>query len=276
MKKHTEGYVMIYVLVVMVLLALVATGVLSVSLNNYKAQQAVGQQMQELYTAEGIAEQVTATLKNQSFSAFYSDEIEPEPVGDAFVVDYGPLLLSCIDAAALEYANRVDKTILGIDVTGRSLVPVEEWTHSVARFYISGEDDDPLSFYERDLLGELIVCSYLPLGVDSDPADRTFVDNLISARASAIYSDLTFEADADPSDNCISYKAAIPYYAEVKGGASDICVKYLVSYLITAMVTNEDTIEEEGKTVIQYTLTYGISDVDVQYVSYEIKSGVAS
>ena len=66
MKKNNEGYVMIYVLVVMVLLALVATGVLGVSLNNYKAQQAVGQQMQELYTAEGAAEQAVAEIGVQS------------------------------------------------------------------------------------------------------------------------------------------------------------------------------------------------------------------
>lgn len=66
MKKHTEGYVMIYVLVVMVLLALVATGVLSVSLNNLKAQKAAGDRMQELYTAEGVAEQIFSELKGCS------------------------------------------------------------------------------------------------------------------------------------------------------------------------------------------------------------------
>lgn len=62
MKKHNEGYVLIYVLVVMVVMGLVATGVLTVSLNNYRSQQAAGQRMQELYEAEGLAEQLVAEL----------------------------------------------------------------------------------------------------------------------------------------------------------------------------------------------------------------------
>ena len=66
MKKHSEGYVMIYVLVVMVLLALVATGVLSVSLNNLKAQKAAGDRMQELYETEGVVERITAELDGNS------------------------------------------------------------------------------------------------------------------------------------------------------------------------------------------------------------------
>ncbi len=114
MKKHTEGYVMIYVLVVMVLLALVATGVLSVSLNNYKAQQAVGQQMQELYTAEGIAEQAVAELGEQSGELVLAETIDgvsvPKPIETTALSPENVLAINknTIIAAAEKFTEKIE------------------------------------------------------------------------------------------------------------------------------------------------------------------------
>lgn len=83
MRKHNEGYVLIYVLVVMVVMGLVATGVLTVSLNNYRAQQAAGQRMQELYEAEGIAEQLVAELRACSSGATVLTPAEIDSIRDS-------------------------------------------------------------------------------------------------------------------------------------------------------------------------------------------------
>lgn len=63
MKKHSEGYVLVYVLIVVVILSLLALGVCSIALRNLQSQQASVEQMQERYEAEGSMERFVAKLQ---------------------------------------------------------------------------------------------------------------------------------------------------------------------------------------------------------------------
>ena len=47
MKKKSDGYVLVYVLIVIVVLSLLALGVCSITLRNLQTQQASVEQMQE-------------------------------------------------------------------------------------------------------------------------------------------------------------------------------------------------------------------------------------
>ena len=119
MKKHNEGYVMIYVLVVMVLLALVATGVLGVSLNNYKAQQAAGQQMQELYTAEGAAEQAFVELGEQSGDLIFDAPMDVTDLNDANY--YELVKVTAIEAVVKLVEERIEILPTQPDLAGKNI-----------------------------------------------------------------------------------------------------------------------------------------------------------
>lgn len=63
MKKNSGGYVLIYILIVIVLLSLLALGVCSIALRNLQTQQASVEQMQERYEVEGNIERFVAKLQ---------------------------------------------------------------------------------------------------------------------------------------------------------------------------------------------------------------------
>ena len=63
MRKNEDGYVLLYVLVVLVLLSLTAAAVCSIALHNLQAQRSSVEQMQERYAAEGLGEQFVAKLQ---------------------------------------------------------------------------------------------------------------------------------------------------------------------------------------------------------------------
>lgn len=62
MKKHDEGYVLAFVMVVIVVLCLVAVSLMSISLRNLEAQNASIQRMEHKYAAMGVVEQVVAAI----------------------------------------------------------------------------------------------------------------------------------------------------------------------------------------------------------------------
>lgn len=66
MKKGTEGYVLIYVLVVFILLGLACTTVCTFALNGLKTQRAALESDRQRYAAEGLVEQVSALLMDSS------------------------------------------------------------------------------------------------------------------------------------------------------------------------------------------------------------------
>lgn len=66
MKKNDDGYVLPFVLVVLIVMALVATTALSAALRNINTQQNFIKRMEVRYMAEGEIERVRAELMNPS------------------------------------------------------------------------------------------------------------------------------------------------------------------------------------------------------------------
>ena len=62
MKKRQEGYVLVYVLIVIVLLALIGSTVCAISVRNLKAQQSSLARAQAAYQAEGQVERALGTI----------------------------------------------------------------------------------------------------------------------------------------------------------------------------------------------------------------------
>ena len=65
MKKNQEGYVLVYVLVVIVVLSALSIGIFSHTLRNLKGQEAAVAYEQEKYEAEGLIVQAVETLRNK-------------------------------------------------------------------------------------------------------------------------------------------------------------------------------------------------------------------
>lgn len=64
MRKSDGGYVLLYVLAVLVVLALLALTVSSIALSNLRGQRAAVGNMQDRYAAEGVMEQAVARLQD--------------------------------------------------------------------------------------------------------------------------------------------------------------------------------------------------------------------
>lgn len=63
MKKHNEGYALVLVLVVMVVLGLLSSIILTGSLRNVQSQQTAVTRMKDKYTAEAEIEKIVAALR---------------------------------------------------------------------------------------------------------------------------------------------------------------------------------------------------------------------
>lgn len=66
MRKHNEGYALPFVLVVMTVLALVATSMMTLALRNLQNQRTSVERMQDRYAAEGEIEKVVAKLRSET------------------------------------------------------------------------------------------------------------------------------------------------------------------------------------------------------------------
>ena len=73
MKKHDEGYVLAFVMVVITVLCLVAVSLMSISLRNLENQNASILRMKDKYEAQGVIETVVAKISS-------SDSVEK--IGD--------------------------------------------------------------------------------------------------------------------------------------------------------------------------------------------------
>lgn len=74
MKKHNEGYVLAFVLIVVAVLALISTAVSTVAVRNMETQQAAVKRMQLKYEAEGAVEIVLSQLADVTFNAVDGEE----------------------------------------------------------------------------------------------------------------------------------------------------------------------------------------------------------
>ena len=65
MRRHNEGYALVLVLVVLIVLSLLSTFLMSASLRNLESQQSSLTQMQDRYTAQGEIEKIVGQLKTE-------------------------------------------------------------------------------------------------------------------------------------------------------------------------------------------------------------------
>lgn len=112
MKKGTEGYVLVYVLAVFVLLSLACTAVCTFALNGLKVQRAALESDQQRYAAEGLVEQVSARLMEQEQGVValtgsgFSDQAEAM---EDLVEKYGTLIAQLEDEIEGVTASVEDK-----------------------------------------------------------------------------------------------------------------------------------------------------------------------
>ncbi len=123
MKKHDEGYVLVYVTVVLLVFCLVATTILTGALRNLQHQQAANEQMKSQYVAEGDIEKVLATLdqlikNNQNQSFTYGDAVDiswgnPDDENE----ETGKVLMIKAHHGAVEVICQLELTVTNVVIT---------------------------------------------------------------------------------------------------------------------------------------------------------------
>lgn len=88
-KRYDDGYVLVYVVVVIVILSILVPAACANSLRNLKAQQASVERMQQLYEAEGqierfVAEMQSETVVGLSHDGYDTSEKAEKAAKDAF------------------------------------------------------------------------------------------------------------------------------------------------------------------------------------------------
>ena len=81
MKKHNEGYTLVLVMVVLIILCLLVSYVLTFSLNNLKTQQTAALRVQDQYGAAGEIE--AAVVQLQAFIDKYPEKVILEVTQDS-------------------------------------------------------------------------------------------------------------------------------------------------------------------------------------------------
>ncbi len=74
MRKNNEGYVLPFVLVVMIVLTIIATSLMTAALRNLQSQQKFTERMETKYAAEGEIEKIVAQLSNEENFVKFSYE----------------------------------------------------------------------------------------------------------------------------------------------------------------------------------------------------------
>ena len=103
MKKHDEGYVLVYVTVVLILFSLIGSMILTSAMKNLNAQQAAITQMQDKYAAQGYIEQYLAEKDGEKDKELTDDEgnvvgrfqVEIKDTRYYFTVRYGSVVITC-------------------------------------------------------------------------------------------------------------------------------------------------------------------------------------
>lgn len=65
MRKHDEGYTLLLVIVVILVLSILSAALMSMTLGNLKSQRASVNRMTEKYSAQGELEKLVATIENE-------------------------------------------------------------------------------------------------------------------------------------------------------------------------------------------------------------------
>lgn len=123
MKKHDEGYVLAFVMVVITVLCLIAVLLMPLSLRNLQAQNDSIRRMQDKYAAQGVIETVVAKMDSEirienpnELGTYLKSDLEAD---DVFILDIPDEIgedESCLTAwvtiTAKRGSARVDTTII--------------------------------------------------------------------------------------------------------------------------------------------------------------------
>ena len=138
MKRHNEGYVLVYVMVAVVLLCALGAAVCSIALRNYQSQQASVERMQQLYEAEGMIEQFVAQAQAVSLSG----DGGQETAKTAFETEIESLMPSITENA--EWGTESENNVLFATLTAVSGdVSVNAVVKITAEINERDENDDP-------------------------------------------------------------------------------------------------------------------------------------
>lgn len=118
MKKRDEGYVLAFVLVVIVVICLVAVSMMTVSLRNLEAQTASVERMQEKYKLQGMMEEnISAITWEIPFAPYDSDEDKKRNLKESFTKFEGVSAVNASIAAADEGADDVLNVIVDLKLS---------------------------------------------------------------------------------------------------------------------------------------------------------------
>lgn len=150
MKKHSEGYALPFVLVVMVVLCMVSVSILSFSLKNLQSQQASIDRIKAQYEAAGEIEKVIGTLENAKNSTItlnsifdpaeitlteedisYDLEVSPKKLTATFTVAKKTVQITCV----LEISSSED--IVSIQDNGTAIYKFTNPTYKYVSYTIS-------------------------------------------------------------------------------------------------------------------------------------------
>lgn len=83
-RKGREGYVLLYVVVVIILLSVVAMTICTISLRNLQSQQASLERTRQLYAAEGEIERFVANVESGALEVAAVESEKDEKIKEAF------------------------------------------------------------------------------------------------------------------------------------------------------------------------------------------------
>lgn len=112
MKKHDDGYVLVLVMVVLLVICIVATSMMTIAMKGLQEQKQSVAQMQDRYAAEGEIEKFVAILNHakEVAGAVSIEQVKEEDV------DYVQLLVSGNVAAKLEGRLGEDGAIRTVNI----------------------------------------------------------------------------------------------------------------------------------------------------------------
>ena len=153
MKKHDDGYVLPFVLMVMIVLCIMSTSLMTAALRNLKNQQKFTEQMVEKYAAEGEIEKIVAQLSREvhfmGFEYTPSEETEterPEPEDDEIRSDILDRIKDLVDEDLVEYSG--DK----ITITDN-----EEEKYVSCILKVKSSKESPIITAEIELSGAIVI-----------------------------------------------------------------------------------------------------------------------
>lgn len=145
-KRNEEGYVLVYVMVVIFVLCSIAIAIMSYTLNTLQAQEAMVRRMKDKYEAMGEIERVVAELDIYSVPELtdskYKYSTESDCAEDA--IEY---LLNYIDDFNYSFASTEDTPERQLSISPHDTADPNKYTFSITTKYASTQVDAKLVIF---------------------------------------------------------------------------------------------------------------------------------